>query len=106
MRISDWSSDVCSSDLMAVLDVTHPDVMEFITAKQERGQLNNFNVSVGVTDDFMRAVESDTSFELTHVSEPSAELKEQGASLRADGLWVYRAVRAREVWDLRSEERV
>src|SRR5690606_35477985 len=81
-------------------NVTRPDVMEFITAKQERGQLNNFNVSVGVTDTFMKAVEQDSDFELTHLTEPNGELKEQGAYLRDDGMWVYRKVRAREVWDL------
>src|SRR5690606_25905240 len=85
---------------MAVLNVTHPDVLEFITAKQEKGQLNNFNVSVGVTDAFMKAVEADEEYELTHPTEPNADLKAQGAYLRDDGQWVYRKVRAREVWDL------
>ncbi len=85
---------------MAVVNVTHPDVLDFITVKQERGQLNNFNVSVGVTDAFMQAVEADLPFELAHINEPNAELKQNGAYLRADGLWVYRTVQAREVWDL------
>lgn len=85
---------------MAVLNVDHPDICDFITVKQERGQLNNFNISVGVTDDFMRAVEADADFELVHVTEPNAEHKRKGAYLREDGQWVYRKVRAREVWDL------
>src|SRR3546814_16342859 len=74
--------------------------MEFITAKQERGQLNNFNVSVGVSDAFMQAVETDGLFELSHEAEPTEELKGSGAYLRDDGLWVYKAVQAREIWDL------
>ena len=85
---------------MAVVNVSHPDVMEFITAKQERGQLNNFNVSVGVTDAFMQAVEDDAAYELVHENEPNDELKAKGAYKRDDGLWVYRKVQAREVWDL------
>ena len=76
------------------------DVLDFITVKQERGQLNNFNISVGVTDAFMQAVEADLPFELAHANEPNAELKRNGAYLRADHLWVYRTVQAREVWDL------
>jgi len=85
---------------MAVLNITHPDVVDFITVKQERGQLNNFNISVGVTDAFMRAVETDQLFELAHRAEPNAEIKAAGAYLRDDGQWVYRKVPAREVWDL------
>lgn len=106
MRVFDRSCETVESAgarrgaQMAVLNVTHPDVMEFITAKQERGQLNNFNVSVGVTSAFMKAVEADGEFELTHITEPNDELKSQGAYLRDDGQWVYRTVRAREVWDL------
>lgn len=106
MRVFDRSCETVESAgarrgaQMAVLNVTHPDVMEFITAKQERGELNNFNVSVGVTDAFMKAVQEDSEFELTHSTEPNAELKAQGAFQRDDGQWVYRKVRAREVWDL------
>jgi ribonucleoside-diphosphate reductase alpha chain len=106
MRVFDRSCETVESAgsrrgaQMAVLNVAHPDVLDFITAKQERGQLNNFNVSVGVTDAFMRAVEADTTFELTHSCEPNAELKSQGAYLRDDGQWVYQVVQAREVWDL------
>lgn len=85
---------------MAVLNIDHPDIVDFITVKQEKGQLNNFNVSVGVTDAFMRAVEADAEFELVHDVEPSADLKRKGASRREDGKWVYRKVRAREIWDL------
>jgi ribonucleoside-diphosphate reductase alpha chain len=50
---------------MAVLNVSHPDILEFISAKQERGQLNNFNISVGMTDAFMRALETNHSFQMT-----------------------------------------
>lgn len=85
---------------MAVLNVDHPDIFDFITVKQERGQLNNFNVSVGVSDAFMRAVDDDSAFELVHATEPNTDIKRAGAHQRADGLWVYRTVPAREVWDL------
>ncbi|MES3023209.1 MAG: adenosylcobalamin-dependent ribonucleoside-diphosphate reductase [Pseudomonadota bacterium] len=85
---------------MAVLNVDHPDIVDFITAKQERGQLNNFNVSVGVSDAFMRALEADAEVDLVHATEPNAELKQAGAHQRADGMWVYRQVPARELWEL------
>jgi len=49
---------------MAVLRVDHPDIMEFIAVKQRRDVLNNFNLSVAVTDSFMAAVAADELFEL------------------------------------------
>ena len=84
---------------MAVLDCTHPDVEDFIRAKYTKGKLNNFNMSVAVTDNFMQAVADDADVELVHAAEPSAETIAAGARRRGDGLWVYRTLRARDLWD-------
>ncbi|MEO8142720.1 MAG: adenosylcobalamin-dependent ribonucleoside-diphosphate reductase, partial [Betaproteobacteria bacterium] len=54
------------------------------------------NISVGVTDEFMAAVEKDLSIDLVHKAKPWSGTK---STRRADGLWVYRSVRARELWD-------
>ena len=51
---------------MGVLRVDHPDVMEFIEAKKGDHRLRNFNLSVGVTDRFMKAVQRSRSYELIH----------------------------------------
>ncbi|MDR2333302.1 MAG: adenosylcobalamin-dependent ribonucleoside-diphosphate reductase [Burkholderiaceae bacterium] len=84
---------------MGVLRIDHPDVLDFITAKRTPGRWNNFNVSVGVPDGFMDAVEADGEWELIHAAEPGAELKKEGAHQRSDGQWVYRTLRARALWD-------
>ena len=83
---------------MGVLRCDHPDIMEFVGAKRQAGRLNNFNISVGVTDALMRAVEADGTFELTHKAEPGVAQIADGAHRRADGLWVYATIRARELW--------
>jgi ribonucleoside-diphosphate reductase alpha chain len=49
---------------MGILRVDHPDIVDFITAKHEPGVLTNFNLSVGVTDTFMNAVEAGESYGL------------------------------------------
>ncbi|MFO1144265.1 MAG: adenosylcobalamin-dependent ribonucleoside-diphosphate reductase [Amaricoccus sp.] len=83
---------------MGVLRCDHPDIMEFVGAKRQAGRLNNFNISVGVTDALMRAVEADADFELVHPAEPGTAQVASGAHRRGDGLWVYATIRARELW--------
>lgn len=51
---------------MAVLRVDHPDIEEFIHCKTREEAITNFNISVGITDDFMRAVLNDEDFELVN----------------------------------------
>jgi len=84
---------------MGVLKIDHPDIFEFITAKRTIGRWNNFNVSVGVSSAFMEAVANDQEWELVHKAKPSKELLAKGAYQRDDGLWVYRKVDAKEIWD-------
>jgi ribonucleoside-diphosphate reductase alpha chain len=49
---------------MAILRVDHPDILEFIAAKETEGTFANFNFSVGITDDFMAALRADASYPL------------------------------------------
>ncbi|HPQ52612.1 MAG TPA: vitamin B12-dependent ribonucleotide reductase, partial [Spirochaetota bacterium] len=51
---------------MAILNVDHPDILDFIQAKKENSQLTNFNCSVALTDDFMKAVEEGHDYDLVN----------------------------------------
>jgi len=62
---------------MAVLRVDHPDILEFITAKAENDRLNNFNISVGLTEAFMAALKNDEEYQLINPrnDQPAGKLK-------------------------------
>ena len=68
---------------MAVLRVDHPDIRDFIRCKADEGDITNFNISVGITDDFMRAVQKDEDFDLVNPRDGS----------------VWETVRARDLFD-------
>jgi len=93
MRVFDTATEVIKAGgkrrgaMMGILRVDHPDIIEFITSKQKRGFLSNFNISVAVTDDFMKTLEEDGEYWLIN---PRNKEK-------------VRKIKARDVWDLMAK---
>lgn len=111
MRVFDRSCETVESAgarrgaQMGVLRCDHPDIEEFIHAK-DAGDLKNFNISVGISDAFMNAVQTDAMVDLVHRARPGqaqmnagAYQKEAAPGDATGGQWVYRSVRATELWD-------
>tara|TARA_R110002124_G_scaffold25720_1_gene92792 strand:- start:469 stop:1929 length:1461 start_codon:yes stop_codon:yes gene_type:complete len=112
--------------LMGILNVTHPDLMEFLSVKLDQGQLNNFNISVAITDRFLEAIDLDEdwyfsfnnkeyhSYEMLRNNEevvPVVGLDEEDALARAENFhkkdWTdtfqcigQKDMKARDLWDL------
>jgi ribonucleoside-diphosphate reductase alpha chain len=106
---------------MGTFDIGHPDVLEFIRAKRENGRLRQFNLSLLISDDFMKAVKSDTDWQLAFPlgrREFEAERPDlddaskfvwrewpytEGYVSNQEGLVacrIYKTLPARRVWDL------
>ncbi|KKQ36175.1 MAG: Ribonucleoside-diphosphate reductase [candidate division WS6 bacterium GW2011_GWA2_37_6] len=71
MRLYDFSSETIMNrgsqrhaGHMGILRIDHPDIQKFITAKQDYTQLTNFNISVAITDEFVKALKQDDEFSL------------------------------------------
>ena len=75
---------------MGILRVDHPDIIEFIHCKNDSNKLNNFNISVAITDKFMEALKNGEDYELYHPSSKKAVGKlsaKQVFDLIVDGAW-------------------
>ncbi len=89
---------------MAVLRVDHPDVEEFVTCKTDENQITNFNISVGITDAFMRAVENDEEWPLRfpdvhHPSYRSFRGTFEDAEKQGIPFQIYKTIRARDLFE-------
>ena len=90
MRVFDVATDVIKAGgkrrgaMMGILRINHPDIAEFITAKQKPGVLQNFNISVAVTDEFMKTLEENGEYWLVNPRNKEKTKK----------------VKAREIWNL------
>ena len=89
---------------MAVLRVDHPDIEEFITCKTDENQITNFNISVGITDAFMTAVQNDGGWDLKFPDVADARYRGfdgtfEQAALAGIPLKTYKRVRARDLFD-------
>ncbi|MFH1824581.1 MAG: vitamin B12-dependent ribonucleotide reductase [Candidatus Firestonebacteria bacterium] len=75
---------------MGILNIDHPDIIEFITVKNNTKELNNFNLSVAITDKFMEAVFKDEEYELINPHNKQVEKKMKARdvfNLIVDSAW-------------------
>jgi ribonucleoside-diphosphate reductase alpha chain len=91
--------------LMLILNVWHPDVIDFINAKKQAGNITNANISVGITDDFMQAVKEDKTWDLVFPdsSDPLYDKHWDGDLKKWKDLGgrviVHKTVRAMDIWE-------
>ncbi|NLW71469.1 MAG: adenosylcobalamin-dependent ribonucleoside-diphosphate reductase [Chloroflexi bacterium] len=89
---------------MGILRVDHPDVEDFIHCKTNENAITNFNISLGITDAFMQAVENDTDWDLRFPDVHSPEYKKFSGTIEAAEragvpIKVHKTVKARELFD-------
>ena len=108
MRVFDRSCETVESAgarrgaQMGVMRCDHPDIMDFIKAKDKKGEFNNFNLSIGVTDAFMQAVESGADWQLVHKVAPGIEYINENKSYydESRGVWVWKTIPIAEIWEV------
>lgn len=91
--------------LMIILNDWHPDLMEFITAKKTAGKIENANISVGVSDEFMKAVKDDADWQLEFPVTTHPQYNQEWNGILED--WkkkgypttIHKTIKAREAWD-------
>jgi ribonucleoside-diphosphate reductase alpha chain len=87
--------------MMGTISDWHPDLPNFIVAKQEKGRLTNFNISVLVSDSLMKAIEADALWDLGFYVPPADPTKLIDTQTRNDKPWyVYQRMKAAELWDM------
>lgn len=90
---------------MGVLNVWHPEIIDFITAKQTEGRLSKFNISVGITNGFMNAVMNDDDWELKFPDTTHEQYEKvwDGNINKWEKIGfpviVYEKIRARDLWE-------
>lgn len=95
--------------MMLVLNVWHPDIKEFITAKQTPGVLTKFNMSVGITEGFMNAVIEDSMWELKYPDTKHPKYKEEWFGFieeweeKGYPVIVHETIKAKDIWNLIME---
>ena len=75
---------------MGILRIDHPDILDFINCKSDNFKLNNFNISVAITDKFMEALKANTDYELIHprTKQPVGKLNAKAVfDLIVEGAW-------------------
>lgn len=91
--------------LMLILNVWHPDIIDFINSKREMGKITNANISVGITDDFMEAVRKDANWDtyFPDTTDPAYNTEWDGDinKWKANGhkVVVYQTQKAKKIWD-------
>lgn len=91
--------------LMLILNVWHPDVLEFINSKRTMGRITNANISVGITDDFMAAVKTDADWDLVFPDTGYPDYDDtwdgnlQAWRQAGKPVVVHKTVKARQIWD-------
>jgi ribonucleoside-diphosphate reductase alpha chain len=97
MRVFDTSTEVIKAGgkrrgaMMGILRIDHPDIIEFISSKQKSEFLSNFNISVAITDNFMKNLEEDDGYWLINPRN-----KEKVKTLKAKDVW---NLMAKSAWE-------